>query len=187
MEAFFTNAAAFMIFLLGFTLFISGGSTQVNMKVVGVKTNLPIIFFDSPSEGRGDIMHYPFELQSQTPLTLVEVKISNEKESKSLKYFEPDYNITSLFGEPLSDFIVLLEEPSEGFSQNEAKLYSKTRFMTSETLEPDCWQKESGPAIEYLCEDDLSVLFVFKEGTAKVSYKFLDKEIMHAPLFHLAT
>ena len=163
-------------------LFILNTAAYTNMNVLSVKTELPVTFSDSQRQGDDSFIYYQFELQPEKMLTLTEVIISNKKESKSFKYFRSAYNRVNFLGDSLDDSIALLQEPSED-SQNYAKLNSKTRILTHNTLESNYWREETAGSTTHFHEDDLNVLFVFKEGAANVHYKFLDREIMDKASF----
>ena len=165
-------------------LFLFNGETYVDMSVLSMETDLPLDFLDSLGKGSWDISTYHFELHPKVPLTLKAVVILNEKESRTLEHFEPNYNVIGLWGEPLSDFVILLEEPSDD-SQNYVKLYSKTRFSAHDILESRYWREEKENTTTHFYEDDLNVLFVFEEGTANVQYKFFDREIIRSPPFRV--
>ncbi|MBN2111677.1 hypothetical protein JW707_01125 [Candidatus Woesearchaeota archaeon] len=142
---------------------------------------------DSHREGADDFVYYQFNLQPEAGLHLVEVVISNEKESKSFKYFDADYNEVDIWGSPLPDSIFLSQEDFFEQSQGSAKLQGKTLVITKDAFEANSRREDSKNATEFFNGADLTVFFIFKEGTAKVQYKFAHKEIMRAPFFSLSS
>ncbi|MFA4855223.1 MAG: hypothetical protein WC634_01375 [archaeon] len=178
---------SYLFVLAGATLFLYSSATYTDMSIIGAETELPIMFLDSHRQGSDDFVYYQFELQPEKPFTLIEVIISNGIESKSFKYFEPDYNAVDIWGNSLKDSIYLSQEASSEYSQSNAELRGRTIILTHDTLEGNSRREDSKNATEYFNQDDLNVLFVFKEGTANVHYKFLNKEIMRAPLFPLGS
>ena len=188
------SSAGFLDFIIGYflvlagaTLFLYSSATYTDMNVIGAETELPITFLDSHRQGSDDFVCYQFELQPEKPFTLIEVMISDGIESKSFKYFEPDYNAVDIWGNSLKDSIYLSQEASGEYSQSNAELHGRTIILTSNTLEGNSRKEDSKNTTEYFNEDDLNVLFIFKEGTANVHYNFLHKEIMRAPLFPLGS
>lgn len=184
---FFGFIISYFLVLAGATLFLYSSTTYTDMNVISAETELPITFLDSHRQGSDDFVYYQFELQPEKPLTLIEVKISNEKESKSFKYFEADYNEVDVWGNPLTDSIFLSQEDFFERPQGSAELRGRTLIITKDTLEGNSRGEYSKNATEFFNEDNLNVLFVFKEGTANVHYKFAHKEIMCAPLFPLSS
>lgn len=178
---------SYLLVLAGATLFLYSSATYTDMNIISAETELPIGFLDSHRQGSDDFVYYQFELQLEKPFTLIEVIISDGIESKSFKYFEPNYNAVDILGNSLKDSIYLSQEASGEYSQSNAELRGRTLILTHDTLEGNSRKEDSKNTTEYLNEDDLNVLFVFKEGAANIHYKFLNKEIMRAPLFPLGS
>jgi len=178
---------SYLLVLACATLFLYSSATYTDMNVISAEPELPIRFLDSHRQGSDDFVYYQFELQPEKPFTLIEVIISNGIESKSFKYFEPDYNAVDIWGNSLKDSIYLSQEASSEYSQSNAELRGRTIILTHDTLEGNSRREDSKNATEYFNQDDLNVLFVFKEGIANVHYKFLNREIMRAPLFPLGS
>lgn len=165
MDSLFT-LLAFLYCVTSFppVLFLYGSATYTDMAVVSVGTSLPISFFDSHRRG-DDFVYYQFDLQPESPLRLIEVIVSNKSESKSLTCFE--------VGER---YIELSAGNYEECIRGPIKLDSKVSLLTRDTLEGQRWKNEKNSETDYFEEDELTVLFHFKEGSAKVKYDFLDKE-----------
>jgi len=188
------SSAGFLDFIIGYLFVLAGAifflyssATYTDMNVITAETELPITFLDSHRQGSDDFIYYQFELQPEKPLTLIEVAISNGKESKRFKFFEADYNSVDFWGSPMDDSIYLSLDNFFERSQGSAELHGRTHLITKDTLEGNSRKQDSKNATEYFNEDDLNVLFVFKEGTANVHYRFFHKEIMRAPLFPLSS
>ena len=164
---------AMVLYVLSATplLFLGNSTTYTDMLVVNVETDLPVIFLDSHRQGADDFTYYQFDLQPEEPLHLAEVIVSNETGSKGFKYFDVKESAVYLeagqTGEPLHDSI---------------ELDSAISLITKDTLTGKEWGQQSRPGTNFFEEDTLNVLFKFKEGTAKVKYRFFDEERMAGSL-----
>jgi voltage-gated potassium channel Kch len=180
-------ALFFLFFFFLFFGFFINSTTFTDMTIIDVKTDLPLVFLDSHRRGDDDFTYYQFDLQSEKPLHLQKVFVYNKNQARSFGYFEVgDYHIElqedSYCQESLEEknFQQCAEIISEEYCKDECldsvELDSKASLLTRNTLAADGWSEDNGVKAKFYRADNLNVLFRFKEGIARVKYRFSDRE-----------